>query len=203
MSQQNQTFANRFLSLGASSKVIPATVLVVLGTALLTVAAKVQVPFYPVPMTLQSLAVLLIGAAYGWRLAALTVLAYLGEGLLGLPVFTTTPPLPAGPLYFMGPTGGFLIGFIASAAISGFAVERGLANRPFALFGAMLLGEVVLFAVGLLWLSQFAHLASGSVGLGFAKAWNGAVAPFLLGDLVKTALAAALTSGLYVAVRPR
>ena len=74
----------------------------------LAISAKIKVPFYPVPMTLQTLAVPLIAAAYGSRLGVITVLAYLAEGALGLPVFTNTPPAVAGPAYFLGPTGGYL-----------------------------------------------------------------------------------------------
>ena len=81
----------------------------------LAIAAKIKVPFYPVPMTLQTLAVLGIAATYGSRLAVITVLAYLAQGALGLPVFTNTPPAVAGPAYFMGPTGGFLLGFVVMA----------------------------------------------------------------------------------------
>src|ERR687894_726210 len=102
-----------------------AAVLMVVGTALLTVSAKVQVPLPYVPMTLQTLVVLLIGASYGWRLGGATVALYLAEGAMGLPVFANTPPLAAGIGYFMGPTGGFLFGFLAAAVATGYMAERG------------------------------------------------------------------------------
>src|ERR1700736_872176 len=85
-------------------------VLALLGSLALTVSAKLQVPFYPVPMTMQSLVVLLIGLAFGWRLGTATVLLYLGEGLAGLPVFAGTPEKGIGLAYMMGPTGGYLAG---------------------------------------------------------------------------------------------
>jgi biotin transport system substrate-specific component len=160
------------------------------GVALLTISEMISVPFYPVPMTLQTLAVLLIGAAYGWRLGAATVLLYLAHGFFGAPVFANTPPSVAGPMYFMGPTAGFLIGFVASAAIAGYAAERGFAGSTVRLFGALLLAQTVVFGLGFLWLAQFAQLASGATGVGFDRAF-GVVQTFALGDLLKTALATA------------
>jgi biotin transport system substrate-specific component len=166
-------------------------VLAFAGVALLALSAKVQVPFYPVPMTMQTMVVLLIGAAYGWRLGAATVGLYLLQGLFGLPVFANTPPAVAGPLYFMGPTAGFLAGFIASAAITGYAVEKGAARSLPMLFAAMVLAQAVVFTLGGVWLAQFAALANGNMGVGFARAWS-VVQNFLLGDLLKTAIAATL-----------
>jgi biotin transport system substrate-specific component len=167
-------------------------VLAVAGAALLTLSAKISVPFFPVPMTLQSLAVLLIGAAYGWRLGAATVVFYLLQGLLGMPVFANTPPAVAGALYFVGPTGGFLLGFVASAAIVGYAVEKGAARSVLFLAGAMLLAQMVLFTLGTTWLAYFAQLSSGATGTGFVRAWT-LVQTFLLGDALKTAIAVGLT----------
>jgi biotin transport system substrate-specific component len=162
----------------------------------MTFAAKIKVPFYPVPATMQTLAALLIGAGLGWRLGAATVLLYLAHGFMGAPVFTNTPPAAAGPLYFMGPTAGFLLGMAASAAIAGLAVERGLARSPALLFGALLAAQAVVFLIGFLWLSQFAALASGATGLGAAKAWEFGVMPFLLGDLLKTMIATGVIAAL-------
>lgn len=162
---------------------VRAVVLALIGSALLTLSAKVQVPFWPVPMTLQSLAVLVIGAAFGWRLGAATVLLYLAEGAFGLPVFANTPPGVAGPLYFAGPTGGFLLGFVAAAALVGYLAERGWTGGPLRIFLAVTLGHAVLFAFGLAWLAVLA---------GPAKAWALGGQPFLLATALKTVLAAAL-----------
>jgi biotin transport system substrate-specific component len=161
-----------------------ALILAVLGSALLVLSAKARVPLGPVPITMQSMVVVMLGAAYGWRLGALTVLLYLAEGLAGLPVFTNTPPAAPGPLYFAGPTGGFLIGFVAAAATTGWLAERGWERTPARLLAAMAIGHVVLFAPGYAWLS---------VLMGPAKAWAVGVEPFILATLLKTALAAALT----------
>src|SRR4051812_3421755 len=160
--------------------------LIVLGSAILTLSAKIQVPFWPVPMTLQTLAVMAIPAAYGLRLGVATVLVYLAEGLAGLPVFAQTA---AGPAYFLGPTGGFLAGFVIAAAIIGWATDRGWDRSIGLLAAAMLIADAVVFALGFGWLSWLAAVGTGH-GIGPAKAFAGGVQPFILGDLVKIALAA-------------
>ncbi len=165
--------------------------LAVAGSLLLVVAAKVKVPFWPVPMTLQTFAVLALGAAFGARLGAATVALYLAYGLVGLPVFTNTPPLVAGPLYFAGPTGGFLLGFVLAAAVAGWAAARGASW--FRLVAGFALAEVLILALGTAWLALGAQMAGGATGIGFAKAFAFGVQPFLLGDLLKLALAACLT----------
>lgn len=167
-----------------------AVVLVLVGTAILAISAKVRVPFWPVPMTLQTLAVLLIGAAYGSRLAVATLVAYIAEGMLGLPVFTNTPPEVAGPLYLLGPTAGFIMSWILVAAIVGYATDRGWDRSPLRLGAAMLIAVAVQFAMGFAWLAWFAALPNGAAGIGMAKAFAGGVAPFVLGDTLKVVLAA-------------
>jgi len=129
-------------------RVLGAVLLVVAGTVVLAISAKIKVPFWPVPITLQTLAIMAIAAAYGSRLAVATVLLYLAEGAVGLPVFTNTPPLVAGPAYFLGPTGGFLIGFVFLAAIVGWAADRGWSRSFVKLFAAMLVADVIVFALG-------------------------------------------------------
>jgi biotin transport system substrate-specific component len=169
-------------------KLLRQIVLSFAGVALLTLSAKIQVPFYPVPMTMQTLALPLIGAAFGWRLGVATVMLYLVHGLMGAPVFAG--PF-AGPAYMMGPTGGFLAGFVAFTAVVGYGVEKGAARSILPLTGLILAGKVVLFALGGLWLAQFAALANGATGVGFDRAWI-IIQGFLLGDLLKTALAVGL-----------
>ncbi len=184
------------------SRTLQEVALVLAGTLVLYISAKIAVPFYPVPMTLQTLAVMAIAAAYGQRLGTLTVLAYLGEGLAGLPVFTATPPAVAGPRYFLGATGGFLAGFVLLALIVGYAADRGWDRSPFRLFGVMIVADVVVFALGVTWLAAFAHLGS-KTGIGFSAAWANGAAPFLLGDLLKIALAAALVPAVWGLVGKR
>jgi len=162
---------------------------IIFGTVLLTLSAKYQVPFWPVPMTLQTGVVALIAAAYGWRLGLSTVILYLVEGAAGFPVFAAGGGLP----YLAGPTGGFLIGFIPAAVIIGWLAER-LGRNPLTLFLAMIAGDAVVFLLGFVWLAWFASMSSGAVGIGASAAFSGGVLKFVLGDLVKLALAAALVS---------
>lgn len=152
------------------------------GTLVLALSAKLQVPFYPVPMTLQTFAVLVLGVAYGWRLATATLMLYLAQGALGLPVFAGTPEKGIGLAYMLGPTGGYLIGFVFAAALAGWLAERGWDRGIATALLAMLLGNVVIYGPGLLWL--------GAV-VGWDKpvlAWG--LLPFLWGDFAKLALAA-------------
>ncbi|HVY21322.1 MAG TPA: biotin transporter BioY [Bauldia sp.] len=188
--------------LSGRSSAVQELILVLAGTAVLYISGKISVPFYPVPMTLQTLAVMAIAAAYGMRLGTLTVLAYLAEGAVGIPVFTATPPAIAGLTYFLGPTGGFLAGFIPLAVIVGYAADRGWDRSPVRLFGAMLVADVVLFALGFLWLALFAHVGQHT-GLGFASAFKNGVVPFVLGDLLKIALASALVPAVWGLVGKR
>jgi biotin transport system substrate-specific component len=163
-----------------SSRIARAAALAVGGALVLTLSAKIQVPFIPVPMTLQTLVVLVLGAAFGARLAAATVALYLLEGLLGLPVFAGAV---AGPAYMAGPTGGFLLGFLIAAALIGFLAERGWDRSWGRLVAAMTLGHVAIFALGFGWLA---------VLIGPEKGFALGVAPFALATIVKTLLAAAL-----------
>jgi len=172
----------------AASRAARFAALAIGGTLALAISAKAQVPFYPVPMTLQTLVVLIIGAAFGARLAAATVALYLAEGLLGLPVFAG---VLAGPAYMAGPTGGFLVGFLFAAALVGWLAERGWDRSLGLLLAAMALGHVVIFAFGLAWLAQLA---------GAEKAWALGFAPFYAATLVKTLLAWALVGAAWRAV---
>ena len=170
-----------------SKSLLKALALMALGVAALWISAKIKVPFWPVPVTLQTMVVMLIGAAYGLRLGVATVVSYLALGAMGLAVFTNTPPLAPGPAYFLGPTGGFLIGFILCAAVIGYAVERGWAKNLPGLAVAMLIGDGLLFVVGLAWLGQAVPALGYSV-----KLLEAGLFPFILGDLVKVVLAACL-----------
>ncbi|MBR0901476.1 biotin transporter BioY [Bradyrhizobium liaoningense] len=167
---------------GETVGALRAIVLIVLGTALMALSAKVNVPLPYVPMTLQTLVVLMIGAAYGWRLGSATMIAYLAEGALGLPVFAG-PVGGIAPL--LGPTAGYLFGFVAAAFVTGWLAERGWDRSVVLLFAAMAVGHIVILAAGFGWLTF-------GVGLGAAKAWQIGIAPFIAGSLVKNALGAAL-----------
>ena len=149
------------------------------GSLLLAVSAKIQVPFWPVPMTMQTYVVLVLGMAFGWRLGIATVGLYLLEGALGLPVFAGTPEKGIGVAYMMGPTGGYLVGFAAAAALAGWLAERGWDRSLGTTFLAMALAHAVIFACGLAWLT---------VLFDFGKALAVGLYPFLAATLAKTLL---------------
>ena len=148
------------------------------GVILLILSAKAKVPFWPVPMTLQTLVVLAYGAAFGERIGAGAVLGYLALGAAGFPVFAGTPEHGLGLAYMVGPTGGYLAGFLAAAWIVGrFGAGQSFVTRALAL----LAGVLVIHALGALWLAKTYDLA---------QVWAFGVWPFIVVDLVKAALVA-------------
>lgn len=160
------------------------------GSILLAISAKITVPFWPVPVTLQTLALLVIAAAYGRNLAVATLLLYVAEGAVGLPVFTQG----AGLAYLVGPTGGYLAGFVIAAGVVGWAADRGFDRHPLKLFGAMLVAELAILALGAAWLA---------VLFGVEKAIAFGVGPFIAGDLLKVALAATIVPAVWSLARRR
>jgi biotin transport system substrate-specific component len=162
----------------ASRRVLRTVLLVLAGTAFLAASARVQIPFWPVPMTMQTFAVLVIGMVYGARLGAATVAVYLLEGVVGLPVFAAG----GGLAYFAGPTAGYLGGFVGGAMLVGWLAERGWDRSLRLTVLAMTLGTTVIFACGVVWLSVFL----GNAG----EAVNAGLLPFIPAALFKIALAA-------------
>jgi biotin transport system substrate-specific component len=176
------------------AKLVTNGAIVVLGTLLITAAAKINVPVWPIAVTLQSFAIAALAAAFGMRIAVATVALYLAQGALGLPVFATGGGVP----YLLGPSGGFLLGFLAQASIVGFAADRGASSRPFALFGAMMLGTAVLYAFGFTWLLTLSGAAQWiDQSNVVASAWAGAVQPFIVWDILKMAFASLTVTGLW------
>lgn len=166
------------------NKLLRNAILAIGGSIALWISAKIQVPFYPVPMTMQTFMVLLIGMAYGWRLGAATLLLYLAEGASGLPVFAGTPEKGIGLAYMMGPTGGYLLGFVIAAAFVGWLAEKGWDRNVGLTLVAMTLGTAIIFIPGVAWL--------GSV-VGWDKpVLTYGLTPFLPGAVFKIALAAAV-----------
>lgn len=159
------------------------TVITVLGSIALAVMSQIQVSFYPVPMTLQTLAVMLIGLTFGFRLATATVALYLVEGLLGLPVFAG---FASGPAVFVSGTAGYLFGFVGAAALMGFMADRGVTRSIPGMVATLLAGEIVIFGLGIAYLTYL---------YGFDNALAYGLYPFLLADLVKMSLATLLGKG--------
>ena len=154
------------------------------GAALITLGAKIQIPFWPVPMTLHTLAVFFVAATLGPRLGFAAMAAYLTAGALGMPVFSGTPERGIGLAYMAGPTGGYLAGYLLGAGLTGWLAQGcGLIGR----FLAMLAGLAVVYALGLAWLALYVP-AQGLLAAGLT--------PFLLGDLVKLALASGLIAAI-------
>jgi biotin transport system substrate-specific component len=164
----------------AASTVMIKAALVVLGSILLAVSAQVKIPLYPVPVTGQTLVVLLIGMTYGPRLGGLTIAAYLAEGAVGLPVFAGGA---VGIAALVGPTAGYLFGFLMAAVVMGWLAERGMGRSVVSTVAAMIIGNLVIYLFGALWLSSF---------IGLEKAMAAGVLPFLYGDALKLVVAAGL-----------
>ena len=154
-------------------------VLILFGTLLLAVSSKIQVPFWPVPMTMQTFIVFIIGMSYGWKLAFSTLIAYLVEGSLGLPVFAKG----GGLLYLIGPTAGYLYGMVIAAGVIGFLAERGYNNSYIKSLISLIIGTVIIFVLGVGYL--------GSV-IGYDKALAGGLYPFIPSEFFKIGLAVIL-----------
>ena len=178
-------------------------VLVLTGSAFIALAAQVSVPMYPVPMTLQTLAILMVGLTMGSRLGALTVLAYLAEGAVGLPVFAEGKST----LALLGPSAGFLVGFVGMAYIAGLAADYGI-KKVLPMAALALLAAALLYIPGVAWPLLIAKMASvtgmlADFGIDPAKwgadtsamIWQYYMSPFLIGDAVKAVLAAIVVAG--------
>ena len=165
-------------------------VLVIGGTAILALSAKIKIPLGAVPFTMQTFVVLVLGMVYGRRLAAGTVLLYLGEGAVGLPVFASG----GGFAYFFGPTAGFLLSFLVAAALLGDLAERGWGRTFASTIAAMLIGTAVIFAGGLSWLGYL---------IGFEKAVTVGFVPFIFSETAKIILAALVMPACWRLIRGR
>ncbi len=172
------TLALRLWPAGTDANALRNIVLAVIGSLVVAVAAHISIPMLPVPMTLQTLAVLAIGAAYGARLGASTLALYAAEGAAGLPVFSPTADGYPG---IIGPSGGYIIGFILAAALVGWLAERGWDRNVPKMLLASLLGAAILYVPGLMWLGSY---------VGADKVIEYGLAPFWMGDIVKAGIAA-------------
>ena len=153
----------------------------ILGSILLAISAKIKIPFYPVPMTMQTFVVLLLGVSLGWKLGLFTVALYLVEGIAGIPVFAGTPEKGMGIVYFTGPTMGYLIGFLAAVYLTGFITFD---NNFFKNFAKLLFSVSFIYLLGLIWLGSL---------LGWDKpVFKLGAQPFLLAELFKISLLALL-----------
>jgi biotin transport system substrate-specific component len=177
------TLASALWPSSTKSGALRAAVLMVLGTVALWLSAKIQVPLIPVPITMQTLVVLVIGVAYGWKLGGATVLLYLAEGAVGLPVFAGNWSEGGGIHHLYGPTAGYLVGFAVAAAICGALAERSWDRSLLKAGAAMVIGNLVIYALGLTWLA---------IQIGLSDALKYGLVPFLVGDALKIVLGACL-----------
>ncbi len=167
------------------NKIVKIFLIAILGTLLLTISAKIKIPFYPVPMTMQTFMVLLLGIALGPKIAFLTVSIYLFEGIFGLPVFANTPEKGIGLVYFTGPTMGYLIGFLAATYFAGmFKYNKGIINT----FIKLIFSVSLIYILGLLWLGILIGWEKPIFKLG--------AQPFLLAELFKILLLSILVPSL-------
>ena len=160
------------------SKLLKYVFLALIGSIILAVSSKIKIPFYPVPMTMQTLVVLIIGIGFGWKLGLATISLYLFEGIIGLPVFSGTPEKGMGLIYFTGPTMGYLLGFLVTVYVSGkFNYDNNLLKN----FLKLLLATSFIYILGMLWLGNIIGWNKPIFQLG--------AQPFLLAELFKILIA--------------
>ena len=168
-----------------NQKILKFVLITILGSILLTISAKVKIPFYPVPMTMQTFVVLFMGVAFGWKIGVATISLYLFEGVIGLPVFAGTPEKGMGLIYFTGPTMGYLIGFLFATFIAGYLNFK---TNIFFIFTKLILSVSIIYILGILWLGNLIGWDKPLLQLG--------VTPFLLAELFKITLLTVLAKKL-------
>ena len=160
------------------SKITKYILVALIGSIILAISSKIKIPFYPVPMTMQTLVVLIIGVGFGWKLGLATISSYLFEGIIGLPVFSGTPEKGMGLIYFTGPTMGYLLGFLVTVFVSG---KFNYDNNLFKNFLKLLLATSFIYILGMLWLGNIIGWNKPIFQLG--------AQPFLLAELFKILIA--------------
>lgn len=191
MISNNKVLADVFGANEGAALRVKQAVLVVLGIALLATAAKIKlmIPPSPVPVTMGTFAVLTIGAAYGPRLGLTTILGYMAIGALGFDVFASSSAEKFGLTYMMGGTGGYLVGYVLATLALGFAARRGLDRSIIGMGLALLVGNALIYVPGLLWLGNLYGWDKPILEWGFT--------PFVIGDMMKLALAALLVPAVW------
>ena len=165
-----------------NQKVIKYLLTIFLGSLLLTISAKIKIPFYPVPMTMQTFIVIFMGVTFGWKIGLATISLYLFEGVIGFPVFAGTPEKGVGLAYFVGPTMGYLIGFLFATFFAGYL---DLKKNIFIVFLKLILSVSTIYIFGILWLGNLIGWDKPVFQLGLM--------PFLLAELFKISLLTILT----------
>ena len=159
------------------SKIIKSLIIIFLGSIILAISSKIKIPFYPVPMTMQTFVVLFLGISFGYKIALSTVGLYLLEGIIGFPVFSNSPEKGVGLVYFTGPTMGYLIGFLSACFMSSFIKSE---NNYLLIFLKLIFSVSTIYILGILWLGTLIGWDKPIIKLG--------VMPFLLAEFFKIAL---------------
>ena len=159
------------------SKIIKSLIIIFIGSLILAISSKIKIPFYPVPMTMQTFVVLFLGISFGYKIGLATLGLYLLEGIAGLPVFSNSPERGVGLVYFTGPTMGYLLGFLSACFLASFVKSR---DNYFLIFTKLILSVSTIYILGVLWLGTLIGWDKSIIQLG--------VAPFLLAELFKITL---------------
>ena len=167
------------------TKIIKSLIVIFLGSIILAISAKIKIPFYPIPMTMQTFVVLFLGISFGYKIAFFTVGLYLIEGILGLPVFSNSPERGVGLVYFTGPTMGYLIGFLSASFLASFIKFK---DNYLIIFFRLVLAVSTIYILGILWLGTLIGWDKPVIELG--------VTPFLLAELFKIILLTVVTKNI-------
>ena len=170
----------------SQTQIIKSLILIFLGSLVLAVSAKIKIPFYPVPMTMQTFVVLFFGISFGYKIALATIGLYLLEGILGLPVFSNSPERGTGLVYFMGPTMGYLIGFLLAGFLASFV---NIEDNYFLIFLKLILSVSTIYFLGVLWLGTLIGWDKPIIELG--------VMPFILAEFFKVVLLTILAKKIF------
>ena len=165
-----------------NTKILKYLLIIFLGSILLTISSKIKIPFYPVPMTMQTFVVLFLGMSFGYKIGLATVSLYLLEGIIGLPVFSNSPEKGVGIIYFTGPTMGYLIGFLLATFLAGYFNFK---VNIFYTFLKLIISVSVIYILGIFWLGNLIGWDKPIIQLG--------VTPFLLAELFKISILAILS----------
>jgi len=168
------------------SQIIKLLLIVFLGSVILAISSKVKIPFYPVPMTMQTFVVLFLGISFGYKVALASVSLYLLEGIVGLPVFSNSPEKGVGLVYFTGPTMGYLIGFLSACFLASYIKIN---DNYFVIFAKLMMSVSTIYVLGILWLGMLIGWDKPIIQLG--------VMPFLLAEIFKIALLTILTKKIF------
>ena len=168
------------------SQIIKLLLIVFLGSVILAISSKIKIPFYPVPMTMQTFVVLFLGISFGYKVALASVSLYLLEGIVGLPVFSNSPEKGVGLVYFTGPTMGYLIGFLSACFLASYIKIN---DNYFVIFAKLMMSVSTIYVLGILWLGMLIGWDKPIIQLG--------VMPFLLAEIFKISLLTILTKKIF------